>query len=99
MEHASVDESADLDLYPNVAQNYIAGYIKKLCLLPNPEPNLKSVITVKGEGRLVELSAVLINMVSKCDTLINSFHGKGLRLRKSRRETEHSHLERTCSLP
>jgi hypothetical protein len=90
MEHASVDESADLDLQPNEAQNNVAGYIKKLCLLPNPESNLKSVISVKGEGRLVELSSVLIDMVAKCDTLINSFHGKGLRLGKSRRETEHS---------
>jgi hypothetical protein len=60
---------------------------------------LKSGISVKGEGRQVELSSVLIDMVAKCDTLFNSFHGKGLGLGKSLRETEHSFIERTSSLP
>jgi hypothetical protein len=83
-QHASEDDSTDLELQPNEAQNYVAGYIaKKLCLQPSPEPDLKSWISVKGEGRLVEPSSELKDMVAKCDVLFDSFHGKGLRLGKN----------------
>lgn len=83
-QYSNDDEITDLDLQPNEPRNYVAGYIaKKLSLLPSREQNLNSWISVKGEGRLVEPSSDLIDMVAKCDAVFNSFHGKELRVGKN----------------
>jgi hypothetical protein len=66
MEHASVDKSADLDLQPNEAQ-IMLPVISKNCGYCPALNQTCSVISVKGEGRLVELSSVLIDIVAKCD--------------------------------
>ena len=61
-------------------------------MLPNEQINLHSWIHVKGEGKLVEPSSQLIEMVAKCDGLFNSYHGKGLRLGKNHLEKLNSRI-------
>jgi len=53
------------------------------------------------QGRVIFGNKLLYDIVAKCDILLDSFHGKGLRLGKNPLEklNMHSDLERISSLP
>ena len=79
------EEILDIDLKSSdEPRNYVAGYIcRKLCLAPNKEEKINSWISVKGEGKLVEPNSELIELIARCDSLFDKFHGKGLTIGKN----------------
>jgi hypothetical protein len=51
--------------------------------VPNDQINLNSWIHIKGEGKLIEPSAELKEIIAKCDSLFDAFHGRQMRIGKN----------------
>ena len=64
----------------NEPRDYVAGYIsKKLHLHHSTDIDKDSWIFVKGEGRLIQPTKDLCDIVEQCDIIFDEFHGKGIK--------------------
>ena len=61
--------------------NYIAGYIcRKVGFEGSSTSDPNSWIALRGEGRLIQPSTMMKDLVDKCDKVFNEFHGSGLEI-------------------